>query len=201
MWRYYYWEWKSSVEDYSKTIDIKFLKKHWYLDKWVDFKSWNLYWTRNWEANWNIWIEVSKCEYNWFVRVSFTQTNNYWEEKKLDYQIPLVTTECNYWWVRYWFLCPCKWNRCSILYLQNNWIFASRKTLDLCYDEQKKSKRRRYLWFIMWDVWIKIELIRRTMKYPVRNWKYTKKALRILKLHKRMPTEEEIERMSDVLWW
>ena len=193
MWRYYYWEWKNSVEDYSKTIDIKFLKKYWYLDKWVDYKKWWLYWKRNWEDNWNIWVELNKSETNWYVRVTFTQTSYDWEKNELDYKIPLVSTPCNYWWVRWWFLCPCKENRCSILYLQNNWIFASRKTLDLCYDEQKKSKRRRYMSYIMWDAFTKIELIRRTMKYPVRNWKWTRKARRILKLQEKMPTMEEVE--------
>lgn len=200
MWRPY-WLWKRTTSDYSKTIDIKFLKKYWYLDKQVDYKSWNMYWTRNWEANWNIWIEVNKWETNWYIRVYFTQTDRNWEKKQLDYQIPLVTTECNYWWVRWWFLCPCKSNRCSILYLQNNWIFASRKTLDLVYDQQKESKRSRYLWFIMWEAFTKIEVIRRSMKYPIRNWKYTKKMQRILRLQKKMPTEEEIERMSEVLGW
>lgn len=200
MWRPYWW-WKRTTSDYSKTIDIKFLKKYWYLDKQVEYKSWNMYWIRNWEANWNIWIEVNKWETTWYVRVYFTQTSYDWTKKELDYKINLVSTSCNYWWVRWWFECPCKWNRCSILYLQNNWIFASRKTLDLVYDEQKKSKRRRYLWYIMWDAFTKIEVIRRSMKYPIRNWKYTKKAQRILKLRKKVPTEEEIERMSEVLGW
>jgi hypothetical protein len=201
MWRYYYWSWKDSVEDYTKTIDIKFLKKYWYLDKWIDYKSWSLYWKRNWNDNWNIWVEVNKSEFNWFVRVYFTQTSMDWTEKRLDYQIPLVSTPCNYWWVRWWFLCPCKWNRCSILYLQSNWIFASRKTLNLCYDEQKKSKRRRYLSYIMCDNLTKIYAIQQTMKYPVRNWKYTKKAQRILRLRKKVPTEEEVKRMNERLGW
>lgn len=199
MWRYYYWEWKRTTSDFSKTLTIKGLKL--FLNNKKEFQSWTYWWTKNWNDNWDISIEMTKSEQTWKIRVYFTQTDREWNKKQLDYNINLVSTPCNYWWVKWWFECPCKWNRCSILYLQNNWIFASRKTLDLCYDEQKKSKRRRYLWFIMWDVWIKIELIRRNMKYPVRNWKYTKKALRILKLHKRMPTEEEIERMSDVLWW
>lgn len=185
--------WKLCVEDYPKTLDIKFLKKYWYLDIWVDYKKWSLYWTLWWEDNWNIWIEVTKWSINWFVRVFFTQTSYDWEKESFDYQIPLVSTPCNYWWVRRWFLCPCKSNRCSVLYLQNNWIFASRKTLDLCYDEQKKSKRRRHLWYIMWDALTKIELIRTTIKYPVRNWKYTRKAQRILSLQEKIPTIEDIE--------
>jgi len=201
MWRYYYWQWRDSVEDYSKTLSIKFLKKYWYLDAWVDYKKWGLYWKLWWEDNWNIWIEVNKWETSWYIRVTFTQTNRDWEKKSFDYKISLVSTLCNYWGVRWWFLCPCKENRCSILYLQGNWIFASRKTLNLCYDDQKKSKRYRYMWYLMWDAFVKIEVIRRTMKYPVRNGKLTKKAQRILKLKQKMPSREEVENMSSLLWW
>ena len=122
-------------------------------------------------------------------------------KKELDYKIPLVSTPCNYWWVRWWFLCPCKENICSVLYLQTNWIFASRKTLDLCYDEQKKSKRWRLMWYLMWDAFTKIELVRRTMKYPVRNWKWTRKARRILKLQQQMPTMNDVNNMWKLLWW
>jgi len=183
MWRYYYWEWKTSVEDYSKTLNIKFLKKYWYLDKLVNEKSWWLYWKINWEDNWNIWVEVNKWETNWYIRVYFTQTSSEWVKKQLDYKITLTTTKCNYWWVRWWFLCPCKWNRCSILYLQNNWIFASRKTLDLCYDEQKKSKKYRELNNIF--ISDNIQRLMWKIKYPYRNWKPTRKMKKVLKLRKK----------------
>jgi hypothetical protein len=201
MWRYYYWEWRDSVGDYSKTIDIKFLKKYWYLDVWIKYRKWWLQWNKNWKDSWNIGVEVTKWETTWKVRVIFSQTNNQWEVKQFDYTIPLVSTPCNYWGVRWWLLCPCKWNRCSILYKQNNWIFASRKTLNLCYSEQKESKRYRYMWFVMWDAFTKIEVIRRTMKYPMRNGKFTKKALRIIKLKQKMPTMEDVGNMHKVLRW
>lgn len=180
MWRRYWW-WKRTTNDYPKTLTIKFLKKYWYLDKWVNYKDWVLFWSLNWEDMWNIWLEVEKFETIWYVRVFFTQTDYDWIKKELDYKINLVSTPCNYWWVRWWFECPCKWNRCSILYLQNNWIFASRKTLDLCYYEQRKSKSRRRLWLIMWDIYFKIYDIAETIKYPYRNWKPTRKMKRILR--------------------
>lgn len=193
MWRYYYWQGRYSVEDYSRTIDIKFLKKYWYLDKWVSFKSWWLYWKRNWEDNWTISVEVNKWDNTWYIRVYFTQTKEDWTKKEFDYQIPLVSTVCNYWGIRRWFLCPCKWNRCSKLYFQTNWIFASRKTLNLCYDEQKKSKKRRYFWYMMWEAYTRILVIKKDMKYPYRNWKPTRKMRRILNLRRRAPSKEEIE--------
>ena len=69
--------------------------------KCVDYKKWWLYWKRNWEDNWNIWVEVNKWKTNWYVRVTFTQTNYDWEKKELDYKILLVSTPCNYWWIRW----------------------------------------------------------------------------------------------------
>jgi len=47
--------------------------------------------------------------------------------------------------------------------------------------------------YIMWDTFTKIEQIRRTMKYSVRNWKATRKMRRIMKLKMQMPTMEEVE--------
>ena len=200
MWKYYYWEWKNSIDDYPKTIDIKFLKKYLYLYKWIDYKKWGLYWKLWWKDNWNIWIEVNKGEITWYLRIYFTQTNHYWEKKELDYNIQLVSTPCNYWWVRRWFLCPCWWNRCSILYLQNNWIFASRKTLNLCYSEQKESKKYRYVTYLIWKPFNDIYLLKDTIKYPYRNWKPTRKMRRVLKLHSQMPSLDEVENISNLLW-
>ncbi len=197
MWRYA-WFWKDKVEDYSKTIDIKFLKKYWYLDEWVEYKSWWLYWKRNWEDNWNIGVVVNKNETSWFVRVHFTQTNNYWEKNDLDYNITLVTTPCNYWGVRWWFLCPCRWNRCSILYLQSNWIFASRKTLDLCYDSQMKSGFTRSLEKLFWPRYEDVEELRKSIKYPYRNWKPTRKQRKLEKMISKVPSLEDELKLEEM---
>ena len=194
MWRYY-WSWKNRVEDFKKTISIKNLKESWFLI-W-DYKQWKITWYYAENEIWNIWIEIEKNDFSWYLRVYFIQTDETWNKKEFDYRIELVTTKCNYWWVRWWFLCPCKWNRCSILYLQNNWIFASRKTLDLCYEKQKESKKWRYFWYLLWDNFTKILEIRKTTKYPFRNWKPTRKMRRVLKLHNKIPNENEIKNLSN----
>lgn len=191
MWRYYYWQWKYSVDDYSKRLTIKGLKP--FLNRDKEFQSW----TYSWKNNWSISIDMIKWETNWFIRVYFTQTNYDWEKKELDYNIQLISTSCNYWWVRRWFICPCWWNRCSILYKQNNWIFASRKTLDLCYDDQKKSKKRRYFSYLNWMNQARALALYRTIKYPYRNWKETKKLQRFIKLSTSWPTLEEVNRLRD----
>ena len=49
------------------------------------------------------------------------------------------------------------------------------------------------MWYLMWNAFTKILQIQQTMKYQVRNWKYTRKARRILKLRKKCPTTEEVK--------
>ena len=56
-------------------------------------------------------------------------------------------------------------------------------------------------YFIMWDAWVKIEFVRQTMKYPFRNWKPRKKLQRILRLQKKMPTIEDVEKMYEKIGW
>lgn len=191
MWRYYYWQWRYSVEDYFKRLTIKGLKP--FLNRDREFQSWS-YW---WGNNWTISVDMTKWKTSWYIRVYFTQTGYDWVKKDLDYNIKLVSTPCNYGWVRRWFECPCKWNRCNILYLQNNWIFASRKTLDLCYDDQKKSKRWRYFSYLSWMNQARALALYRTIKYPYRNWKETKKLKRFIKLSTSWPTLEEVNKLRD----
>ncbi len=197
MWRVA-WLWKHTTDDYSKTLTIKFLKKFWYLDNGKLEQTWALYWTRNWNANWNIWFQITIWESSWIIRVYFNQTDREWNKKELDYNIKLTSTKCHYGWVRRWFLCPCKWNRCSILYLQNNWIFASRKTLDLCYDDQKRPHSRREFNRVF-PKDNEAEKIYKTIKYKYRNWKPTRKYKRYLKLSKDDIPLDELDRKIKAL--
>jgi len=194
MWRYKNYS-ISFVEDYRKTIDVIFLKKHWYLDGAINNKSWILTWKVNGEEIWNISIEVKRSDkvgqngtnienYQRLLslRVYFTQTDrNTGESKDFDYNILLATTPCNYWGLRYWFICPCWWNRCGKLYLQNNWYFASRKTLWLKYEDQNQSHRWRYFNKYMWYEYEAEELYK-TIKYRWRNGKPTRKYKRYMRL-------------------
>lgn len=171
----------NSIENYPKTLSIKWLKDILKINQNNILATSS--WTNNWKNVWNIWIEINKNNTEWFLRVFFTQTDYNWIKKEFNYKIKLVSTPCNYWWIRRRFLCPCKWNRCSILYLQDNWIFASRKTLNLIYPKQRESKSKRLLdiLFINFD----IAEILETIKYPFRNWKPTKKMKKVLKLRKK----------------
>lgn len=204
MWRYKDYSIKYA-EDYSKTMSISFFKKYWYLDVEDGKKSWTLTWTVNGEERWNIRIEVksekvltssNNNEKLWQVltvweykilkslRVWFNQTDKKtWEKKGFDYQIPLVSTLCNYWGERWWFICPCWGNRCWKLYLQNNWYFASRKTLWLKYEDQNQSRKWRECNQIFPKDY-KAQKIYNTIKYTYRNGKPTRKYNSYLKLTK-----------------
>ncbi len=187
---------RSYVEDFSKTIDIQFLKDNRYLDEWLGHKEWKLYWETDWKDSWYISLMVNKCRTSWFLRVSFSQVNSNWEINEMDYEIPLVTTSCNYGGVRRWFLCPCWWDRCSVLYLQSNWIFASRKSLNLCYEAQNKSKLWRYVKKKYWPLEEDIEELRNSIKYPYRNWKPTRKQVKLEKMLKQVPSEKEVRELE-----
>ena len=196
MWRYYY-NARSSTSDYPKTLTIKALKEYGLLDGTQNGRLATL----KWSNGSNISIQVNIIDDTWTIRVYFTQTNrSTGEEKNMDYTISLIATPCNYGGKRWWLVCPLKWNKCTILYLQNNGWFGSRKTLNLCYDGQKESKKYRYLSYIMgWNP-TKAIVLQRTIKYPYRNGKPTKKLERFFRLSEKGPTLDEVMQMKDTLF-
>lgn len=182
MGRYYYNK-KSTVDDYSKKLSVFKLLKDEMIEKWVSSTSGTIRWTRNGEPSGNIGIYIDKDDYEGTLRVSFTQTDRSTSEvKKHDYNIQLVSTPCHLWGRRWWFICPCRWNRCAKLYLQDNGIFASRKTLDLSYESRNTSRFLRSFDIIFWK-WsiIEIEELGESIKYPFRNGKLTRKMKQYLK--------------------
>lgn len=50
-----------------------------------------------------------------YIELIYTKTNKSRDEKNLKYQVPLVTTKCNYGGFRYWFVCPLIKNGVSCL--------------------------------------------------------------------------------------
>ena len=230
MWRYKdYSKWY--IEDYKKTIDMSFLRKHGYLGNHNKTISWEMRWLLNWKETGNIWIEVinigtwlqlressdrwevptssdkwqgllssDKFGQDKILRVYFTQTdNNTWKKEQFDYKIQLTSTPCNYWGCRYWFICPCGWNRSNKLYLQGNWIFASRKTLWLKYEDQNQSKKRREMNMVFWKEYEARELYK-TIKYKWRNGKPTRKYKSYMKkMRVWIPAKEREEKMLHYL--
>lgn len=193
----YYYNARWSTSDYTKRLTIKVLKEHGLLDGWHNGHTATL----TWSNGSNIGIQTQIWDTTGMVRVYFSQTDrNTWEKKSFDYNIPLISTPCNYGWKRWWLVCPLKENKCTILYLQNNGLFGSRKTLNLCYDGQKESKKYRYLSYIMGMNQTKALVLRENMKYPYRNGKPTKKLERFFRLSEKWPTLDEVMLMKDTLF-
>ncbi len=193
----YYYDARWSTSDYQKRLTIKALKENGLLDGSKNGQQATL----TWGNGSNIGMQIHIWETTGSVRVYFTQTDrSIWEEKSHNYTISLISTPCNYGGKRWWFVCPLKGNKCTILYLQNNGLFGSRKTLNLCYDGQKESKKYRYLSYIMGMNKTKALVLREKMKYPYRNGKPTKKLERFFRLSEKGPTLDEVMLMKDTLF-
>jgi hypothetical protein len=135
---------KNTADD-TKQISTIFLKKHGYF---CGFKSGTITWTRS--GMWgkhksSVGIEVSTTGDDKYLRIYYTQTDRYTNEKKdFDYKIPLTTTPCRYGGVRYWFICPCCKDgvycgrRVGHLYKEGDY-FACRHCHNLTYESRNQS--------------------------------------------------------------
>lgn len=196
----YYSSAKNTTDYYSQVWSIFKLKRDKVIKNGEYTFSGTSQWTRNGEPNWSISFELTKDNYHGKVRVYFTQTSSSTGEKKEhDYIIQLESTPCHLWGRRWWFICPCRWNRCANLYMQNNGIFASRKTLNLSYESRNKSKYWRYLDFVFWPSDTELSELRKKIHYPYRNGRPTRKMRSYLKKTHSPYTEEQLMRMENEL--
>lgn len=117
------------------------------------------------------------------LRVIFTMTDKETREKEaFNYEIPLVATLCHFWGKRWWFLSPARWNKCAKLYLQENGIFASRKTLGLKYSVQNIGKRQRQFNTIIGPDHDELKELIISIKYPYRKGCTTRKMRKYQKI-------------------
>ena len=114
--------------------------------------------------------------------------------EQYDYYIPLVTTECRYGGVRFWFRCTHRkkdgercYNRVGVLYLKNG-LFACRKCHELVYESTNLSGADKKAGHII--PMGKVEELRRDVKRSYYAKKRTRKYLRYLKVKKH--TEDAI---------
>jgi len=128
--------------DSLKKISTSFLKEHKYFE---GYRGGTIKWTSGWSENKSsVGINVSTGDDN-YLRIYYTQTDNYTQEKKdFDYKIPLTTTHCNYGGKRYWFICPWYKNgnycgkRVGVLYKDGDY-FACRHCYNLTYASRNAS--------------------------------------------------------------
>ena len=135
-----------------------------------------------------------------YLIVKVTTEEGYLIEKlEKIYKVLLDYTVPNYWWKRWWFKCPCRWNRCWVLYLQGNGVFASRKTLDLVYQQQQWWKNQRDDLTIIKNIW-KAEKLLPTIKYTHWRWQPTRKFKRYWELSKWKNWMRADRFMQECIW-
>jgi len=198
---YFHYQKKDTVEEYSRVLSIFALKRDKFIRSWEYSQSSTLTWSRNWEPNGSIGIHIEKDDFVWTLRVKFTQTDREGEKKSHDYTIFLESTPCHFWGGRrWWFLCPCKSNRCAKLYLQSNGVFASRETLDLTYESKNQSKRWKHLDLVFGPREEDINDLCASIKYPYRNGQPTRKMKKYIDLVTPRHTLAEKERMLEEIF-
>jgi len=185
--------------DGVRKISVSFLKKNGYFN---GRRSGIITWTRGYdEYKSSVGIEVSTLNGNDYLRIYYTQTDNYSGEKKdFDYKIPLTTTPCRFGGKRYWFICPWYKNgvycgkRVGTLYKDGDY-FACRHCYDLTYGSRKVN--RRYKMFHLFNVLTledKIEELYKQIKHPYYRGRPTRKQRQLEKLYKM--SGENYERYS-----
>ena len=190
MGRYYYSK-KDTVNNY-KSISIKFLKQHKQL---VGFCSGGISWTRGGEKTGSVSYHVDICHPgDEHIRFKYTTTIRDTGEKiDRDYKVRLVSTKCNYGGHRWWFICNYCQRRVGVLYIGNS-DFACRHCYNLTY-ESRNEPRGGFYGFM--NNIFKAEKIREGIKRCFYNGKPTKKMLRYMALREKLPSKEEVEKMTN----
>lgn len=177
MWRRYYTN-KRQEDLYLRKISISFFTQRGYLKQDVSYHSGSYVWMMWEEQVASIAYQLSKDDEKGqgSIRVMFHRKDL---EKDFDYEIKLVATPCYFWWLRWWFIDPCYrgYRKCAVLYFQHNGYFASGKTIDLAYYTQNE---RRGAYKAQMES-LRAMVLHKTIKYPYRNGKPTRKMKRCIK--------------------
>jgi len=190
MGRYYYSK-KDTVNNYN-SISIKFLKQHKQL---VGYCSGGIRWTRGGEKAGSVSYEVDIMRPgDGYIRFKYTTTIRATGEKiDQDYKVRLVSTKCNYGGQRWWFICNYCKRRVGVLYIGDS-EFACRHCYNLTYESRNESRRG---FFGVMENFFKAEKIREGMKRLFYNGKPTRKMRRYMALREKIPSKEEIEKMTN----
>ena len=176
--RTFYWDRKTTTEE---ALDLSIFR----LNKWSllsGFTSSTLTW--RWRLSGrkcSIGIIVDVRD-NPYVRLQYTKTDQEGNKKDFDYQVPLVTTPCNFGGKRYWFCCRVCGKKVGCLYLGKEY-FICRTCADLTYESRNESRMGRpggIGHFIVSDR--KIEELMKNIKREYYAGKPTRKYKRVLKL-------------------
>ena len=188
----YCWCGKDTIDDYIR-IDIKYFKDLWCLKgNRFRYRTGTFAPTCNWKEAWTMRFDIYMDVKNASMVLSYTyRDSRSGEECTKRLGIKISKSKCNYWWFRYWFVCPNCWKRYVSLYLWNNREFYCRKCHNLCYPDQKFSDAIKRFNMVC-PRGNKANKVYRTIKYEYRNGKITRKYKRYLKLMRRTWTQEDI---------
>jgi mRNA-degrading endonuclease RelE of RelBE toxin-antitoxin system len=123
---WYRWNVKRKAEE-SLPVDIRFLKKHGYLDG-------DNYGALHWSRGGNRYASISFYYDNDRIVLSYT----YNKTEDVRQEIEVTTTPCNYGGVRKWFICPTCNRRCAVVYSSGRY-FECRVCCNLNYTSQCES--------------------------------------------------------------
>ncbi len=177
--------------DNIKKIETSFLKKHDYFTGW---RSGTITWTSGYDGHKSsIGIEVSVMNDDDYLRIHYTQTDNYSGEKKdFDHKVPLVKTPCNFGGFRYWFKCPLYKSgvycgrRVGVLYKDGDW-FGCRHCYELTYSSKNENRSfKHYPLFRIMGLQAKAEKLEmKTRNYTYRG-RLTKKRQKLERIYEQM---------------
>jgi hypothetical protein len=177
-----------SEADSLKKVETSFLRKHGYFCGW---KSGTITWTHGWsDEKSSVGIEVCTMNDENYLRIHYTQTDHYSEEKKdFDYRIPLTSTPCWFGGKRYWFICPWYKNgvycgkRVGVLYKDGDY-FACRHCYDLTYESRKENRHSGFhALFSVLRLEKKIDELQERIKRPYYGGSPTRKQRRLERLY------------------
>lgn len=178
----YYWDKKNTVEE-SRSVSISFLKKHGYFSEPCSMSS-TLTWKNCYgEEVGSISVFVSTMYEENYVRFYYTVTDRSSGGKTdYDYEVSLLTTDCNFGGVRYWFGCPYCGMRVGVLYLAPGDVyFRCRHCNNLSYRSRNCSGP---------ELWGETSRQIEMLQSQVKRWTYrgrpTRKVRRINAITKRM---------------
>lgn len=193
MWRYA-WYGKDTIDDY-KSVDIRQFRSRWCFRS-SGYMFWSLTRSRNWNQVGSMWYSKYLSDEQSYMVFDFTVTDrDSWEKTPYKHQINLAKTPCNYWWYRYWFVCPKCQKKYVSLYIGSNSGFYCRECLNLCYADQKIGS----LWRLFNRIYPReydADQLYKTIKYKFRNGNMTRKYKRYCKMTRRHVTMADVEVLS-----
>lgn len=172
----------------SHALSIFWLRKYGYLHKDYNYRSGSITWTSSYGDKSSINLTVTRENQGTFyektyIQLNYTHTSSWSGEKsEMLFEVPLVSTPCNYGGKRYWFICPLTKNgkycgrRVGVLFSIGKW-FGCRHCGEVAYNSQMQGGR--YKGFVSIP---DVDRVKEEVKRYYYNGKPTRKYRRYMKM-------------------